>query len=442
MKGVKKSFLACLFLLSLQVHGQPCIADFSYTLNGMSVTFQDRSTGNAVIFQWNFGDGTTGSGRNVTHTYTVRRKYTVRLSISNPNNPQCSDFRDTTICVGCVFPGDANNDGIVNNKDVLYVGLAFGAIGPVRADTSGTPDFTPSPPWVSVLGLANHPGGINYNHSDCDGNGIVNRHDVRIIDKNYGLQPTPKSGGNGCLNTQDVPLYFEVIDSIPAGSAVTIALRLGNLQVPAHDAYGIAFTIVYNAELVRGEYTDIDYSASLLGPPQEIIYLNKNFPLNGRIESAVSRIDHNGLTLAGKIGTLNFVMEENLAQKTLITKTLNLAFDNVFLIRSDGSAIPVCAHQDSAVVFQKLLTSGQAAEAIGKILLYPNPAREWLTIECPQHRCASLQLVNIWGQKVAELRQVSESRISLPLEGIPEGLYFMIIQDSNGVQIFKIEIAR
>lgn len=36
-----------------------------------------------LTWAWNFGDGTTGTGQNVTHTYTVADSYTVTLTVSN-----------------------------------------------------------------------------------------------------------------------------------------------------------------------------------------------------------------------------------------------------------------------------------------------------------------------------------------------------------------------
>ena len=45
------------------------------------VTFQDRSTGNPDSWYWNFGDGTTGVGKNIEHTYEEGGRYSVTLEI-------------------------------------------------------------------------------------------------------------------------------------------------------------------------------------------------------------------------------------------------------------------------------------------------------------------------------------------------------------------------
>ncbi|HHF52950.1 MAG TPA: PKD domain-containing protein, partial [candidate division WOR-3 bacterium] len=50
------------------------------------VHFYDRSDGNIVAWLWNFGDGTTGTGKNPTHTYTQEGTFTITLEIRDANN--------------------------------------------------------------------------------------------------------------------------------------------------------------------------------------------------------------------------------------------------------------------------------------------------------------------------------------------------------------------
>jgi len=60
-----------------------------------------------------------------------------------------SDFQNACgSCISdtCVWPGDANSDGVANNFDVLELGIAAGSVGPVRPGAnifwtgqSGTP---------------------------------------------------------------------------------------------------------------------------------------------------------------------------------------------------------------------------------------------------------------------------------------------------------------
>ncbi|NLV26193.1 MAG: PKD domain-containing protein [Methanomicrobiales archaeon] len=60
------------------------IAAFSAThINGNSVHFKDESWGRSEMWKWDFGDGTSGSGNSVDHTYSNPGMYTVSLWARN-----------------------------------------------------------------------------------------------------------------------------------------------------------------------------------------------------------------------------------------------------------------------------------------------------------------------------------------------------------------------
>jgi PKD repeat protein len=62
---------------------QPPVAHFSYTLDGTTVTFTDLTTENPNAWYWTFGDGTTTTSRNPSHTYAQSGSYWVTLTASN-----------------------------------------------------------------------------------------------------------------------------------------------------------------------------------------------------------------------------------------------------------------------------------------------------------------------------------------------------------------------
>jgi len=73
--------------------------------------------------------------------------------------------------------GDYNNDGIVNNDDVLYLGLAYGYTGP-KCENSDT-DLTNCADWDDEVN------GVNAKYQDGDSNGIVDSNDFDFIETNY-----------------------------------------------------------------------------------------------------------------------------------------------------------------------------------------------------------------------------------------------------------------
>jgi len=67
----------------------PPVADFTYDINGMTVTFTDNSydpDGFIVSWLWDFGDGTNSTEQNPVHTYTVPGTYTVTLTVTDDDD--------------------------------------------------------------------------------------------------------------------------------------------------------------------------------------------------------------------------------------------------------------------------------------------------------------------------------------------------------------------
>lgn len=58
-------------------------ARFTFTRNGLTVTFEDTSTGNPTSWDWDFDDGSTSRLQNPSHVYDAADTYTVTLEVSN-----------------------------------------------------------------------------------------------------------------------------------------------------------------------------------------------------------------------------------------------------------------------------------------------------------------------------------------------------------------------
>lgn len=75
------------------------VAAYTYSVNNLTVTFTDLSTG-ATSWFWDFGDGNTSTLQNPVHTYAGQNTYTVTLTVSNANCPD--DVLAQSVVVGTI----------------------------------------------------------------------------------------------------------------------------------------------------------------------------------------------------------------------------------------------------------------------------------------------------------------------------------------------------
>jgi serine protease len=79
---------------------QPPTADFSYTTDGLTVTFTDASSdsdGTVVSWSWSFGDGNTSTAQNPTHTYAAGGPYSVGLTVTDNDGATGSTSKTVTV---------------------------------------------------------------------------------------------------------------------------------------------------------------------------------------------------------------------------------------------------------------------------------------------------------------------------------------------------------
>ncbi len=72
------------------------VASFSFQSSGLTVVFEDTSSGRPQQWRWNFGDGNTSTLQNPSHAYSEAGTYTVTLTVTNSI---ASDTRSEIISV-------------------------------------------------------------------------------------------------------------------------------------------------------------------------------------------------------------------------------------------------------------------------------------------------------------------------------------------------------
>lgn len=121
---------------------------------------------------------------------------TLRTSILDmANNPLDSEYVYAFYTGVAVFPGDANDDGIVDERDILPMGLYWGNEGPSRPD-SGDVSWDTKPAHVYASGKRWTP--LVSVYVDADGSGKVDANDICGVTSNWAQQvPSGKRTNQG-----------------------------------------------------------------------------------------------------------------------------------------------------------------------------------------------------------------------------------------------------
>ncbi|MBK9015206.1 MAG: hypothetical protein IPM82_14680 [Saprospiraceae bacterium] len=163
-----------------------------------------------------------------------------------------------------LFPGDANNDGVANQYDLLPIGVAYGQEGFQRpgATLDWLPQFLPQQ-WLQALPVS----GVNLGFCDSDGNGLIDSFDIDAIALNFdstqtGAQPPPMPYllPDTCFSCPKPILRID-FDRDTAMVSDTFYALLSifyppNVPPPA-GALGIAFNLNYDPENVKDSLTKV-----------------------------------------------------------------------------------------------------------------------------------------------------------------------------------------
>lgn len=332
-----------------------------------------------------------------------------------------------------IWPGDANNDGIVNNLDLLNIGRGFGKQGNPRDSISTIWKQEQVQPWSEVL-----PAGLNLGYSDCSGNGFVNVEDILAIEDNYNDTNGNFTGLNFLIGDPDDP-GLSIIphgSAFPAGhpSSVTIYLE----QQESDSVYGIAFTFEYDSTIIQETTVNARPHPMFGGGGRVPVHVYKNYPNRASLEFAVSRtneINHSGSI---EVCIIDFVIEDNLIGKTFLDFTNAFWIRNIRLIDKQMNNIPV--HGDTADA--KIMTGLHDFPQI-PFSIYPNPASGKLIIDNYENeKLTSVELIDLKGI-VHILQPVSHPySVIIDLRLLPQGLYVLRMITDDEVFHHKVLIER
>ena len=339
-----------------------------------------------------------------------------------------------TSCITDVWPGDCNYDQTASNDDLLNIGLSYNTSGPVRPAANINWIAQPAPDWQNYFTA-----GINFKHSDCDGNGTIDSADVQAILQNYGLVHPLKPADEQSIQSITPSIYLTAdVDTAGLSDVINITVNLGTASVPVDSIYGIAFSITYEQFLVDTNSATTDFSASWIGiPGSNAITLEKHFSSQGFSDLAITRRNQSNIFNGdGPIAVMTIVTTDNLSGKTL----MNLKLMDIRAITYSEYVIPLTGIGDS-VIIDPNFTAVEDIDVVNDIMTFPNPAQNDLFIRSKNTRINSIELKNSLGQSIRK-QTVNGASTHLNTSGLSNGIFFLSVLTDKGVISKKVQVIK
>ncbi|HET6224690.1 MAG TPA: NosD domain-containing protein, partial [Bacteroidia bacterium] len=338
--------------------------------------------------------------------------------------------------VDSVWPGDANNDLIASNLDLLNIGLYYGETGNARAAVSNNWQAFPSLNWNKMQN-----NGADMKHTDCNGDGSINADDTLAIHQNFSAvhsftTPTEE------FVVAPPTLQFKTDKSTYApGDWITMDIIAGSSQILVENFYGIAFNVNYSSGLVEPGTEVLTFNESwLLNSNTNPLTFGKIQPGSNMIFAAESRNDHSNKNGYGTIAKLKFQAKKALLSNAIMNFSLTGYVGNDAL--GNNLIFATAPYQINIV---PVISGIHANEIANTLTAYPNPYTSSTTIfyTLSEKSDVQLEIFNSIGERihvVNEIQQGGEYKYAFSAEekGLSKGVYFVKLTVNKITTILKI----
>ncbi len=469
------------------------------TLQGCEgTTVLDAGLNDMQTYEWFFQGMLIANTPSVTINETG--EYWLRL-VDQCGNTE-TDSIDVFVDDDCVWPGDFNQDRIVNQYDLLPFALAFGQTGPARFDASFNWEGQACLDWEGETTP-------NLKHIDGSGNGIIDLNDPRAIWLNYGKMNEASS----IINTTNSPFVMETqfrdVEYVEEHKMrLIVDVYIENPNTTNLSAYGLAFEINFSItnpeQRIHSLHTD--FSDIWLGTKDEDLYTfdytidstNNSFD----IAVALSRIDHQNQNGSGKLArliaeidvlpTLDSLVNLSVSLSNIQLSLVNNGINEVGEARILGNYLgiadridkfkvitnSICKYGEEGIWYQDLDGDGLGNPDYGliacktpngfvpndlddndnaasithvfstsftdEIRIFPIPLTQnqlHISLESPKIQDIQIQLLDINGQTIIETKHTinsGEHNLSLDLPNITPGMYFLQVNIDGVAYWYKV----
>lgn len=339
-----------------------------------------------------------------------------------------------------VWPGDVNNNGVVNKIDLLYLGYAFNTTGPARGEIDGTWGAKNSPNfWENTF-----PNGVNFAYADCNGDGSVDALDAAFIEQNVGQRHNdipfvPDEMITGNPDEDPACKFQNPPTSISSDEMITLELALGEDVIPVDDVSGITFSINIEPDIIGLNNSQVIFKEDswIEATANKSIALEQKNEERATYKVGFTKTDQMPVSGAGPIATFSFVVIGDIVDFLQID-SMEVQIDSITVLNGSLEPIPIAGDTIQLAINRGGTVSIEQHPALQAIEVYPNPNRGYLLIKSPETTIEKIEIVNIFGQSLLHKEVDSSSIHGLHIGILSSGAYWLKIYTLDGVKMERI----
>lgn len=332
----------------------------------------------------------------------------------------------------CVWPGDHNNDGRVDMKDLTFIAPFIGQSGEARTNPQN--DF-----WVGQeageWGLSRD--NVNLKHGDADGDGVVLAMDTLLMNQNYrNLHGVWVNKG---VNSLFLPFDLRSDkDTYVPGDPIEITFSIGDESLPIKDLSGFTASFNFSEAFNDASLTAAYKEEYWLADGDRMLQMAKK-PATRNIDFGAGRLSGKGVAGYGDVAIIKGIVDETLdgfrddngiyyAQIQINDATLRLGDGRELRTAPQTFYFPI-----------KIERKDTQQEKL--VNIYPNPTNGRIEIRSnnPDNIINSYYIYSISGQNIISKEKINQNKIEINLGNYPAGLYLVKTFTTTGVEINKVE---
>jgi Secretion system C-terminal sorting domain/Bacterial Ig domain len=435
----------------------PLVVNYEVPFNAFNFVIKNQPTRGSLRYTPGFSTqqvgGTAVSGYNLL-IYTPNSGYigndvfTIDYCIQSNGNCKSVQIKVSVAqpvqvpgpyCVNdCVWTGDANNDGIVNNKDLLPLGYYLGYNGPTRRNAVLEWAGQRGSDWKNPYAASP----IDLKHADADGNGVLTSEDTLAISTFYGQ--THNLPPNIPPTSKGLPFTFKFSPANPRiGDLVEIDIDLGTADNPVSDVYGFTLDLALSHTIVASPIQFEYLQQSWLNQNAPYLTLIKN-PVQGRVESAFTRTGGVAISGRGRVGKARYIVIDVIdgaRQGDYAIATLT-AHNSATI---DGAGRTTIGEETTIEIPVRLTRDPNRPTTGADLKVYPSPASDYVQFHLNgNEQIEQLTITDMQGRMVYDSGAVQWKRSDLSVAGWQQGHYVAVARTASGriAKMFTVDGGR